>query len=431
MNGREAAACGDDAAPPGMAVASVARERGQSDSLLPHLRSEIDQGDPRRAGCSGWKDLLPRGRNDGDIGLTRILALTNCCHRWAGGTMPIQIMRLSIKRGDECLRTQAKSSRAESTSRIPCYQYGRFLRDCVMSVLTQGIRGLRVLIIDNASTDDSAEVAQQLAAEDQRVEVVVHQRNLGHHASFNEGIDWASSTYFMVLCADDLLAPGCLARAVSIMERHPDIGFAYGRSVPLCPQDPMPVFVPELSDQPWRIVAGLTFLERLSRTGLNHVGGNSGVVARTSVQKRAGYFRLELPYADDLEMWMRLACLGAVAETEAVQAICRDHPMNRAASISGRDFVFFEAALESFFANEGGLLAEAKPLHRTARRSLAARAYLRALLDLFGGDVRRSLDLWKFAFTRCPTTIVVPPVSYLFQRSDVFQRMVEVAWQQR
>jgi glycosyltransferase involved in cell wall biosynthesis len=60
------------------------------------------------------------------------------------------------------------------------------------------------------------------------VEVVVHRRNLGHHASFNEGIDWASSKYFMVLDADDLLAPGCLASAVSIMEQHPDVGFAYG-----------------------------------------------------------------------------------------------------------------------------------------------------------------------------------------------------------
>ena len=104
---------------------------------------------------------------------------------------------------------------------IPCYQYGRFLRDCVTSVLTQGIQNLRVLIIDNASTDDSVEVAQQLAGEDRRVEVVAHRRNLGPHASFNEGIDWAKSHYFMILCADDLLAPSCLPRAVSIMEQHP------------------------------------------------------------------------------------------------------------------------------------------------------------------------------------------------------------------
>ena len=57
---------------------------------------------------------------------------------------------------------------------IPCYQYGRFLRDAVTSVLSQGISQLRVLVIDNASTDNSLEVATQLALEDRRVEVIAH-----------------------------------------------------------------------------------------------------------------------------------------------------------------------------------------------------------------------------------------------------------------
>jgi glycosyltransferase involved in cell wall biosynthesis len=49
---------------------------------------------------------------------------------------------------------------------IPCFQYGRFLRDSVGSVLSQDVDALRVLIIDNASTDDSLDVARRLAAED-------------------------------------------------------------------------------------------------------------------------------------------------------------------------------------------------------------------------------------------------------------------------
>ena len=36
---------------------------------------------------------------------------------------------------------------------VPCYQYGRFLRECVDSILSQGIGDIRVLVIDNASTD--------------------------------------------------------------------------------------------------------------------------------------------------------------------------------------------------------------------------------------------------------------------------------------
>jgi glycosyltransferase involved in cell wall biosynthesis len=71
---------------------------------------------------------------------------------------------------------------------IPSYQYGRFLRDCVVSALTQGGSEISAfLIIDNASTANSLEVAQQLAAEDPRDELVAHRRNLGPHASVQRG----------------------------------------------------------------------------------------------------------------------------------------------------------------------------------------------------------------------------------------------------
>ena len=159
---------------------------------------------------------------------------------------------------------------------IPCYQYGRFLRDCVTSVLTQEHQDARVLIIDNASTDNSVEVAQQLAAEDRRVELIARRRNLGLHASWNEGIDWASSKYFMVLCADDFLVPGGLAAAVSIMERHAELAFAFGHASYVRSEHPMAAVNSDPRKMPWRIVAGRDLIERFCREGVNHVPG-SGV----------------------------------------------------------------------------------------------------------------------------------------------------------
>lgn len=318
---------------------------------------------------------------------------------------------------------------------IPCYQYGRFLRECVTSVLSQGFQGVRVLVIDNASTDDSVEVAQQLAAEDRRVQVVAHRRNLGPHASYNEGIDWASSQYFMVLSADDFLAPGCLARAVSIMERHPDVGFAYGRSVWLRPQDPIPVFDSEIGDTPWRIVASADLLERFCRDGVNHVPSHSTVVVRTVAQKLAGYYRPELPHTDDFEMWLRLARLGPAARTEAQLAILRLHHLSRN-TLACRYYTcdrppalpyHDEATFESFFAHEGGLVPDAARLHRLARRSVAERAYWAAVAHLCRGQPGISWDLFKFAFSRRPTTAVLPPLSYLLRRDDAVDRIIEVA----
>ena len=327
---------------------------------------------------------------------------------------------------------------------IPCYQYGGFLRDCVMSVLTQEMANVRVLIIDNASTDESVEVAQQLAAEDQRVEVVVHQRNLGQHASFNEGIDWASAKYSMVLCADDLLARCALARAVSIMERHPDVGFVYGRAA----YDRSPHIVtrpdPEPLERPWQIVAGDDMLARFCRDGVNHVPGPSAVVVRTSAQKLAGHYRRELSHTDDFEMWMRLARLGPAAKTDACQAIlrlhrssrktlaCQTYTCERPPALPWED----EAAFESFFTHEGSSLPEAPRLYRLAKRSLAERAYWAAVAHVCRGQIGASRELLKFALGRRPSFAMVPPVGYLFRREDTVGRVISVAsemvwWQRR
>src|SRR5262245_11354896 len=134
---------------------------------------------------------------------------------------------------------------------IPCYQYGRYLRQCVASVLAQGIDDVRVLIIDNASTDDSVAVARQLALEDARVEVLARPTNLGPHAAFNAGIDWARADYFMVLCADDLLTPGSLARAVAVMETHPEVAFAYGTDVHRGDTDILPMSASSKEEAQW------------------------------------------------------------------------------------------------------------------------------------------------------------------------------------
>ena len=63
---------------------------------------------------------------------------------------------------------------------IPCYNYGKFLSDCVGGALDdQPGTDVRVLIIDDASQDDSAEIARKLAAADDRVEVQGARRQPG------------------------------------------------------------------------------------------------------------------------------------------------------------------------------------------------------------------------------------------------------------
>src|SRR2546421_3333475 len=77
---------------------------------------------------------------------------------------------------------------------VPCYNYGRFLEQCVSSALCQEGVDVRVLVIDDASSDNTPQVGQRLAARDQRVEFRRRDVNQGHIATYNEGLlGWASA----------------------------------------------------------------------------------------------------------------------------------------------------------------------------------------------------------------------------------------------
>jgi glycosyltransferase involved in cell wall biosynthesis len=299
---------------------------------------------------------------------------------------------------------------------IPCYQYGRFLPACVDSILSQGFEHTRILIVDNASTDDSAAIARRLAAQDDRIELLLRETNLGPHASFNAGVDWATADYFMVLCADDLLSPGSLGRAVSIMERHPEISFAYGTDVHCKVEDPLPQVDADPDSAQWTIWNGSDFILSRCRNPEAYIAAGM-VLMRTSFHKQAGHYRPDLPHTDDFEMLLRLARLGPVAYTTTIQGFKRIQGGNRTndfLSDRTRDLRERLAAIESFFSREGSTMPDADRLRRLGRRSIAERAYWCGVKDLVRGR-QSGFELLKMAFSLNWATALLPPVNYLLR----------------
>ncbi|ODT17239.1 MAG: hypothetical protein ABS35_26300 [Kaistia sp. SCN 65-12] len=300
---------------------------------------------------------------------------------------------------------------------IPNFNYGRYLRACVESVLRQDVPALRILIIDNASTDDSWEVAQQLAAEDARITLVRHRCNLGHHASFNEAIDWAASEAFMILCADDLLTEGSLSRALSVLQQNPDVTFAFGELAPDQPflgNDPSGKL-----DADWHLMPAAALLEHFCRSGLFLVRSCSALV-RTEAQKQAGYYSTALDQSDDFELVMRLTLQGGlVARTHLPQLFMRDHEHERSAIVR-RDrrlqILAYEAAFDWFFSHEGASHPEADRLARLAARGLVGRAYWSGMSHLYRGDFRNAAGLFRYVIGRSWPAIVLPPLDYLPNR---------------
>ncbi len=311
---------------------------------------------------------------------------------------------------------------------VPCYNYGRFLRDCVASVLAQQGVELRILIIDNASADDSLAVARDLAAGDGRVDVLAHAVNRGATFSYNEGIDWASSEYFLILDADDFLVPGALARAAAVMERNPLISFTHGIEARLEADGNVRAFQMKPGDPELLVATGLDFIRRLCRTPVNDIGANT-VIRRTSAQKQIGYYRGSLPYTDDLEMWLRLASVGSVGCIRTIQAVRRYHAARMSVhyqSVQVRDFVERERAFESFFANEGRTIVEANLLMAEARRGLGEHAYWSAISHFSRGQGRTGAELMRLSHQRRPRALMLPPLGWLVKMERPFGRASEI-----
>jgi hypothetical protein len=269
------------------------------------------------------------------------------------------------------------------------------------------------LIIDDASPDDSAEVARQLGRENERVEVIVHDVNRKHIATYNEGLAWASSDYVLLLSADDYLLPGALERAAAVLDAHPDVGFVFGRVMErnadgtLRSSEPLPG-VRESSDI--AIVSGLRFLQL---SGARNLVPTPTAVVRNVLQQKVGGYRHDLPHTGDMEMWFRLAAHGSVAVLGAHQAVYRRHEANMSHAYyhSRRlpDLQQRSAAIEAFVDSAGRRLPDIDRLHRHMRRMLARDAIGYASSAFNDGDEALSRQLAECAKELSPTVRVTTP----------------------
>ena len=294
---------------------------------------------------------------------------------------------------------------------IPCYNYGHFLGDAITSVLDdqEGV-DVRVLVIDDASPDGSAEVARKIAAHDPRVEVAVHATNRGHIATYNEGLlEWAEGDYSVLLSADDRLTPGALQRARDLLDAHPGVGFVYGYTLHFTHSALLPTARTRVRG--WSVWPGQWWLERRFREA--HGGITSPeVVVRTSLQKRVGGYDARLPHTGDMEMWMRLAANADVGYLRGVdQAYYRAHGQNMTTSFSPlRDLRQRRLAYEAVLDRYSERLPDATHLSDLVHRKLgweallaAARAYDR------GRTLQTPVDeLVAFAFDCWPEARRLP-----------------------
>ena len=105
---------------------------------------------------------------------------------------------------------------------IPAYNAARFIGQTIESALAQDVANLEIVVLDNASSDDTVTVVERYA--DRGVRCVRNDVNIGAIGNHNRALELATADFVKLLSADDVLLPGTLAKQVAVLDRHPDVG---------------------------------------------------------------------------------------------------------------------------------------------------------------------------------------------------------------
>lgn len=114
---------------------------------------------------------------------------------------------------------------AKVTVAIPTYNRAELLKGCIESVLAQDFPDLQLLVLDNASSDDTSSVVRSLA-KDQRITYIRHESNIGFARNWDYIIEANKSQYLTIVPDDDLILPGFISASVQALDEHSSAGFS-------------------------------------------------------------------------------------------------------------------------------------------------------------------------------------------------------------
>ena len=226
----------------------------------------------------------------------------------------VDLRRHAHRRPLESASVSAMPDRARVSVVIPVYNAERYVEASVRSALASNLSELEIVIVDDGSTDRSAEIVREIG--DPRIVLIQTSASGGPARPRNIGIARARAPYVALLDADDLIKPDKLSSAAAALDRHPEAGFAFadfekidgdGRILQSSVITQIRTFrelVSESDEDSWRLIPR-SELER-GLLGTNFIG-TSGIILRKSVLSDSGAFDESLVYCEDRDLWFRLA----------------------------------------------------------------------------------------------------------------------------
>lgn len=174
---------------------------------------------------------------------------------------------------------------------LPVYNGARYLRESIDSVLGQTYQDFELIIIDDCSTDETAEIAQEYATQYDNIFYFRNAVNLKLPGALNEGFAKASGEYFTWTSCDNYYAPNALSVLVNCLVDNPKVGLVY---------------------------SDMTLInDKNQKTGYTVAGSGEDLILRNvvgacfmyraSIAKKIGQYNKDMFLCEDYEYWLRIA----------------------------------------------------------------------------------------------------------------------------
>lgn len=122
-----------------------------------------------------------------------------------------------------CMKGNSKEKSLPSLSVIlPNYNHARFLPTSLQAILDQSVPAQELIVIDDASTDNSVDVIESFAAKHPSIRLVRNDKNCGVVYGMNRGLELATSDYVGFAAADDQVRPGLFEKSLRLLAEHPN-----------------------------------------------------------------------------------------------------------------------------------------------------------------------------------------------------------------
>lgn len=174
---------------------------------------------------------------------------------------------------------------------ITAYNYGKYLRQAVQSVLVQQFDDYEIIIVNDGSTDNTAEVLSEFENHP-RIKLITHRKNQGLAPSCHEAIEASASDYIIRLDADDYFDENALLVLANILDSHPEVGLVYPDYFLISEEGKILDYV------------------RLPRVAeevklLDLPANGAGTMLRRSCYQAVGGYDLSLKVEDNYDLWLK------------------------------------------------------------------------------------------------------------------------------